>query len=258
MLAKNCGKKLFDAHFHYPECAASGCADLAPDDVSGCSCAHSEHGWNIQKNLARSCPELVLSFGVHPQNPVRDNLEFLESLLERGEADAVGEAGFDLFTDEFRRNEPAQTEVWNVQLELAEKYGKPLVVHCRRANFRLFADSARLSRIPSVVFHSFMGSPVEALSLRRRGVNAYFSFGKQLLNGNRNAAACVRTIPSEMLLFETDAPFQTLRGESATAMSEIERVYRAAWELSGRSVEFGEFVSVTGAVFRNAFVRPAD
>ena len=189
---------MFDAHFHYPECAASGCADLAPGDVSGCSCAHSEHGWDIQKNFARLNPDLVLSFGVHPQNPVRDSLEFLESLLERGQADAVGEAGFDLFTDEFRRNEAAQAEVWNVQLELAEKYSKPLVVHCRRANFRLFADSARLSRLPSVVFHSFMGSPVEALSLRRRGVDAYFSFGKQLLNGNRNAAACVRTLPASV------------------------------------------------------------
>ena len=78
-----------------------------------------------------------------------------------------------------------------------------------------------------VLFHSFMGPPVEALSLLNRGINGYFSFGKQLLNCNKKAIACVRELPSNRILAETDAPFQTLKGEKYTAPSEIVRVYQA-------------------------------
>ena len=72
-----------------------------------------------------------------------------------------------------------------------------------------------------------MGPSVEAKSLLDRGINAYLSFGKQLLNGNKKAIACVRELPDERILPETDAPFQYLKGENFTKPSEVSRVIEA-------------------------------
>ena len=70
-----------------------------------------------------------------------------------------------------------------------------------------------------------MGPAAEAASLLNHNINAYFSFGKQLLNGNKKAIACLRELPSERLLAETDAPFQFLKGEKYTAPEDIKRIY---------------------------------
>jgi len=168
---------------------------------------------------------------MHPQMPLVQNADFLEQLLSMQAIDAIGEAGFDFFTEEFRKTESSQDTAWAIQTELAVQYNRPLIVHCRKALDRIFRDSRILRKIPSVIFHSFAGGPVEARSLLNRGINAYFSFGKPLLNGNKRSIACVKELPVEHLLLETDAPFQTLKGEVQTQPEEIRRVYAAAVKL---------------------------
>ena len=62
----------------------------------------------MQENLKRiSSLKIVSAFGVHPQNPDLSLVDFLESLLREGRLDAIGELGFDFFTEDFRshRNE---------------------------------------------------------------------------------------------------------------------------------------------------------
>ena len=88
-----------------------------------------------------------------------------------------------------------------------------------------------LKKIPAAVFHSFAFGPREALSVLSHGINAYFSFGKALQNGNKKSMACVAELPLERLLFETDAPYQTLKGESFTPLGDIKLVYQKASEL---------------------------
>ena len=239
-------KKIFvDAHFHYARCVENH-PDFLPDWPS-VSCAHSESEWKVQEN-APLC--VKRAFGLHPQASAfcdfdfNKTADFLENLLKEKNAalpsckiNAIGEAGFDFFTPQFKEKRELQEKMWNVQLELALFYNMPLVVHARRANEKLFEYACRLKKLPAVLFHSFMGSPVEALSLIRRGINCSFSFGKQLLNGNKKVIECAKLIPMENLLLETDAPFQTLKGEEETLPSEIERVYKAFLELRSVSPE---------------------
>ena len=162
---------------------------------------------------------------MHPQNAANENIkessDFLENLLEDKKISFIGEAGFDYFTSEFREAENLQEEIWNIQLDLALKYNIPLVVHCRKANHKLFEYSKKLSQLPEVLFHSFMGPPVEAQTLLNHGINAYFSFGKQVFNGNKKVIACVKELPFEKILSETDAPFQFLKGEEYTDLNDI-------------------------------------
>ena len=220
-------KTLFDAHFHYAVCKEMGICEL-PENWQGISCAHSQSEFEIQ-SAAPAC--VIQSYGMHPQNAANENIkqtaDFLENLLIRNLISFIGEAGFDYFTQEFRDAADFQEEIFNLQLELALKYNKPLVIHCRKANHKLFEYSKKLKQLPEVLFHSFMGPPVEAQTLLNKGINGYFSFGKQLLNGNKKAIACVRELPIERILAETDAPFQFLKGEKYTKIIDIKRVYEA-------------------------------
>ena len=217
-------KNLFDAHFHYAVCQEIGISEL-PDNWQGISCAHSKQEFEIQ-GKAPAC--VFQAYGMHPQNAANENIkesaDFLENLLIKNLITFIGEAGFDYFTEEFRDAAGLQEKIFNIQLDLALKYNKPLVIHCRKANHKLFEYSKQLNQLPEVLFHSFMGPPVEAQSLLNRGINGYFSFGKQLLNGNKKAIACVRELPSERILAETDAPFQFLKGEKYTKLSDIKMI----------------------------------
>ena len=234
--AKKDKKNLFDAHFHYAVCRELGIELPVFEDGSkwqGISCAHSVKEFQVQ-STAPSC--VIQAYGMHPQNAANENIKeaaaFLEKLLNENKIAFIGEAGFDYFTEEFRASQSQQEEVFNIQLDLALQFNKPLVIHCRKANHKLFEYSKELKKLPEVLFHSFMGPPVEARSLLERGINGYFSFGKQLLNGNKKAIACVKELPPECILAETDAPFQYLKGENYTTLDEIYKIYVAINNMS--------------------------
>lgn len=229
-----------DAHIHLVPCGALP-SFAATEPYCACTCAHDPSEFRQQKALIAALSaahvHIVGAFGIHPQHPAADDGTFLASLLRGGEIRAVGEAGFDLFTPAFAAQVGAQETAWQVQVALAAEYGVPLIVHCRKGMDRLFRDARRLKAIRAVVFHSFAGSPQDARSLLRRGINGYFSLGKPILNGKKSAIACVRDLGADRLLLETDAPFQTLKGEARTDPADIARVYQAAARLRGIPVE---------------------
>ena len=195
---------------------------------------------------AQPCsPRVLQSFGLHPQASFDGEadfarrLEFLEGLLQERRIAAIGECGLDFFTQEFSANRAAQEKAFAAQLDFAARHKVPAIVHARKAMQEIFAAAAALKKVSAVVFHSFAGTLMDARSLLSKGVNAYFSFGKPLMNGAKKAILCVRALPLDRLLFETDAPYQTLRGEKATSPAEIADVYQAAFEIraAGRPFE---------------------
>jgi TatD DNase family protein len=200
---------------------------------------------------------LYVSYGLHPQSAghinVKGNADFLENLLQQHKLHAIGEAGFDYFNEEFRKQAATQEEMLNMQLDLALQYNLPLIVHCRKANEKLFEYSKQLKKLPAVLFHSFMGMPNEAKSLLARGINGYFSFGKQVINNNKKVIACVRELPAENLLTETDAPWQFLKGQKYTHPSEIKDVFNAFCELRNQKPE--ELQAIFQSNFMNLFLQ---
>ena len=230
MLEKFVKKLNFDAHFHYADCMNLGIC-IFPDDFVGISCAHCEKEWEIQK---KSPAFIIKSFGLHPQNVKNytiSSIDFLEKLVAEKQISFIGECGFDLFCDEYKIFEKKQDEIFNIQIEMAIKNNLPVVIHCRKANHKLFKYKKQLSKLPEVLFHSFMGPSAEALSLLNHNINGYFSFGKQVFNGNKKVLDCIKNLPSERILCETDAPFQCLKGEKFTSPSEITKIQKRIMEL---------------------------
>jgi len=224
MLEKNEKKVIFDAHFHYFDCQKLNICQF-PEGWSGISCAHTPEEWEIQKTAP---DQVIQSYGIHPLNCKTDDIykqtQFLENLIKNNEISAIGETGFDFFTDEYKKLAYIQEEAWNIQLELALKHSLPLIIHCRKANEKLFEYSSKLAKLPEVLFHSFMGTSIEGKSLLNKGINGYFSFGKQIFNGNKKVIDCVKNLPEERILAETDAPFQFLKDEKFTEPQDIIKI----------------------------------
>lgn len=236
MLEKSLKMTAFDAHFHYSLAKIDKNYEINTkndENVAGCTCAHSIEEWEKQIKLSADNKDIQNAFGIHPQVVGKTNINieelyiFLEKLAEEKKISAIGEMGFDFFNDDFSAYKKEQEEYFNFQLELCQKYNLPAIIHCRKANEKLFEYSKELKKLPGVLFHSFMGSAVEAMSLKKRGINCFFSFGKQILNNNKKVISCVTLLPLNCLLCETDAPFQTLKGEEQTYLSEIKTVYNS-------------------------------
>ena len=219
---------------HFIQCENK---DLPPY-YTGCTCSHSIEEFNLtSKFIKEKSLAIKQAFGLHPQNPETENAFFLENLLKNGAISAIGETGFDFFTTEFRLQKEGQVKAWNICLELASFYKVPLVIHNRKALDMIFPYCKLLKKLPSVVFHSFAFSEREALSILSHGINAYFSFGKAILKGNKKSIGCVKNLPLPALLLETDAPYQTLSGEKFTSLFDIDLVYKEAASLRGVSLE---------------------
>jgi TatD DNase family protein len=205
-------------------------------------CAAS--AWRAEEFLynekAASVFPMALCFAVHPQLPcacnageydsksIRESLSLLNELAGEGRIDAVGETGFDLFNKEFRATEELQEQLFREHLSIAERYGLPLVLHVRRAMQKIFLYAGSLKGIRSVVFHSYSGTAEEAASILRRGINAYFSFGASIMLNHKNAMKTCAALDAERLLFETDAPYQSLPGKEFSSYADIHRIIEQA------------------------------
>ena len=231
-----------------------------------CAASHDEAEWNRVEALRLSLPPFVSSFGIHPQNAVWTDADFLTRLAAEGRIVAIGEAGFDFFGDRPERvreaaNEVAQRAVFEYQLEMAERLGLPPLLHLRKAMDMAFAYAPRLRRLPAAVFHSFPGSSTDAQSLVAKGINAYFSFGAPVLNGNKRAAAACAAVPLDRLLAETDAPWQPPRGGEFCRAEDISPIVEGMARLRGIDASSGAgteaFAQSLVANFHRAYGSPA-
>ena len=134
--------------------------------------------------------------------------------------DYVGEIGLDYACTADR---DAQMKAFREQLAIAEKLGKPVVLHCVRAFepcMRVLAEY----RLAAVVFHGFMGS-VEQMQ-RAVAAGCYLSFGATTRKSPRKAEASRKAVPACRLMLETD-------DSSAT----IEEIYAYAAKVRGVDIE---------------------
>jgi len=175
-------------------------------------------------------PQVFPCFGIHPQYiSVRSEMKascdellaFLHDSASTGRISAVGECGFDLYSDEFKETEKEQEDVFSRHLEIAVKYELPVVLHVRRAMHKIFAFAKTLAKCKAVVFHSWPGTCDEAESLLRHGINVYFSFGNIIMLNHKRAIKSCALLPAERLLTETDAPYAPRRGENFSSWKDL-------------------------------------
>ncbi len=142
------------------------------------------------------------SIGIHPlyisENRLESDFKIVEEKLALPECLALGECGLD------KRSETpfdVQQSVFTIQLVLAEKYQKPVVIHCVAAFQELIEIKKRLKITVPMIVHGFSKKVELAKQLIDNGF--YVSFGKNLLR-NPDLESVFRSIPNDRFLLETD------------------------------------------------------
>ena len=208
-------------------------------EIFFCASANEAGRFEIQEKICRENSEhFILSFGIHPQCPIEDEIPYLEKLLTEKKIAAIGECGFDLFDEHYKSTLEAQKKVWKTQLGFAQKSDLPIVVHCRKGMHLIFDDVKTLKKINAVIFHGWAGSVTEARSFLKKGVNAYFCIGKGLLRGQKAQLETAATLEKDRILTETDAPYMSLKEENFSLPTDLKKVFSLLAELRAKSAGF--------------------
>ncbi|OYX80682.1 MAG: hydrolase TatD [Flavobacteriales bacterium 32-34-25] len=148
------------------------------------------------------------SIGIHPlfinEDRLESDFEILEEKVSLPECLAIGECGLD------KRSETAfeiQLEVLEKQLLLAEKFQKPVVIHCVHAFQELVELKNKLKITTPILIHGF--SKKEQLAKQLLDNGFYLSFGRYLLQ-NPELEQLFNGVPENRFFLETDTSDYTI------------------------------------------------
>ena len=183
--------------------------------------------------LAQKYDFLLSAIGVHPQSSSVE-VDNLEKLITK-KVIAIGECGLE-FIGEY--NKEKQELCFRKQIELAQKYKLPLIIHARKAVDEVVEILKEYENINGV-FHCYAGGKKRIQKI----VDLGFYFG---IDGNLTYESglqeVVRNIPKDRLVLETDSPYLApipFRGEINSPKNIIYIYQKVAeiWEMSFEETE---------------------
>lgn len=164
------------------------------------------------------------SIGIHPwyivEERVASDLKIIEQQLQDPNCLALGECGLD---KRIAIPLDVQQSVFEQQLQLAQKYNKPVVIHCVAAYQEVIASAKKLNSTVPLLIHGFSKNETVAQSLLNNGF--YLSFGKYLVQ-NPALKSVFQKVLDDRFFLETD-----------TIENGIEEVYALAAQYKNTTVE---------------------
>ena len=191
-----------DAHLHPLDIADSGAyPDLGEAEILF-GCVSSPSQWEAMSSLEDG--RVRRFYGVHPWNASEwsgDACARLESILEMDEGAGIGEIGL----DSKHGTIDSQTEAFDAQLALAERFGRPVNIHCIGCEREILKHLERHRRIPGIVIHSFSNESYAVPFVR---LGCFLSVNPRILaRSETRVMRLMDSIPGDRLLLESDAPF---------------------------------------------------
>ena len=217
--------------------------------------ADCTHVRELAHQYSQEIPGLVYTLGIHPlyTNQAQEgDIETLEKRIVESLSDprfvGMGEIGLDYFVEDL---DPHKQEFFfNAQLDLAQKYQLPVILHVRRSQDSIL-KALRRRNIPSGIAHAFNGSFQQAEQFIELGFKLGFG-GAATYERALQIRRLLKELPLDSIVTETDSPDippAWLRGEGI-AFNEPAFLPRIAKELAlVRGVSDAEFAS---AVWGNA------
>ncbi len=166
-------------------------------------------GFEKLKKIKQQFDCIIPSYGLHPyfikQHSLQD-IDLLDNWLSANKSCAVGECGLDFFLKDLDKD--IQQNYFEAQIALAKKHKLPLILHARGAVDAVF-NALKQADYFQAMIHSYNGSIQQTKQLLDKGIK--FSFGGTLCNPNAHKLhKLVQYIPTDAIMFETDAPDQNL------------------------------------------------
>lgn len=194
--------------------------------------------------LAMEQPDVAPAYGIHPLYVPRagaGDLDALEDWLQQPGVVAVGEIGLDGFVPDLPQAQ--LSTFFDRQLQLAGRYGLPVILHVRRAVEEVIRHLRRRP-VSGGIAHAFNGSRQQAETLMAMGFALGFG-GAMSFSGSTRIRALAAGLPLSALVLETDAPDMppAWLGGGRNEPANVRRLAETLAELRGVSVE--EVVSAT-------------
>ena len=215
--------------------------------------------WERAKTLvsqySNQIPGLVYTLGIHPlyiNQAQESDIDTLKNQIEQSLDDprfvGIGEIGLDYFVEGLDPHK--QEYFFHAQLDLAQKYQLPVVLHVRRSQDAIL-KALRRRKIPCGIAHAFNGSFQQAEQFIELGFKLGFG-GAATYERALQIRRLLTELPLDSIVTETDSPDippAWLR-EEGTPFNEPAFVVRIAKELAAiRGISDAEFAS---AAWRNA------
>jgi TatD DNase family protein len=182
--------------------------------------------------LAKKYDYLYPAIGIHPQSP-SEKIEDLEKIITK-DVIAIGECGLE-FVGEYDRKK--QEKCFRKQIELAQKYKLPLIIHARKAVDEVI-DILKEYKNISGVFHCYAGGIKRIKNVLGLGKNWYFGIDGNLTYED-GLVGVVKNIPKDRLILETDCPYLTplpFRGQE-NKPAYVKYIYQKVAEIWNMSFE---------------------
>ena len=207
----------------------------------------NQHGQQI--------PGLVYTLGIHPlyTNQAQEgDISILEQEISKSLSDprfvGIGEIGLDYFVEGLDPHK--QEYFFNAQLDLAQQFQLPVILHVRRSQDAIL-KALRRRKIPGGIAHAFNGSFQQAEQFIELGFKLGFG-GAATYERALQIRRLLTELPLNSIVTETDAPDippAWLRGEGI-AFNEPGFLPRIARMLASiRGINEADFAA---AVWRNA------
>ena len=181
----------------------------------GCDVESAE--WSVP--FARDHPNVAVGVALHPNDAARigvrqgrDALEAAWARIDELARDpvvrAVGETGLDYFRTPESRGQAIQHESFRWHIDVATELDKTLVIHDRDSHDDVISVLLDQGAPKRVVFHCFSGDADMARVCAEHGWFMSFA-GVITFASAEGLREALRTVPDDLLLVETDAPYLT-------------------------------------------------
>jgi TatD DNase family protein len=220
--------------------------------VKAADCTHVKE---LAHQYSQEIPGLVYALGIHPlytNQAQESDIKTLDERITESLSDprfvGVGEIGLDYFVEDL---DPHKQEFFfNAQLDLAQKYQLPVILHVRRSQDAIL-KALRRRNISGGIAHAFNGSFQQAEQFIELGFKLGFG-GATTYERALQIRKLLKELPLDSIVTETDSPDippAWLR-EEGIVFNQPAFVERIAKELASiRGIDDAEFAS---AVWSNA------
>jgi TatD DNase family protein len=200
--------------------------------------------------ISKKFENVLPMIGIHPSeidNFKEEDLNQLEDFIKKEKIIGISEIGLD-YT--YKKDKNKQKEIFEKQLQLAEKYKLPAVLHIRETFDDIFEILKNFKVVP--IWHSCTGNLEEIEKFLEYGGFISFSGIITFKNANR-LREIVKIVPLERIFLETDSPYLTpepYRGK-INEPAYIKFVYQKVAEI--KNIEIGKVSNIIRNNFENLF-----
>ena len=168
-----------------------------------------QHVRELAREYGQLIPGLVYTLGIHPlyTNQAREgDVAILEQEISQSLTDprfvGIGEIGLDYFVEGLDPHK--QEYFFNAQLDLAQQFQLPVILHVRRSQ-DIILKALRRRKVPGGIAHAFNGSFQQAEQFIELGFKLGFG-GAATYERALQIRRLLTELPIDSIVTETDAP----------------------------------------------------